>query len=140
MSDNEKLITPERVPEFVRLYTNVAYLMGAVTDHLMQNAGFYIEKAGFAVKQSTKKRLKLAIDTTNMAQRAWGMFAKEIYDSAEEREYLMNDVKWFADLVIIAADRAGDNPKRREMVRNALLRMRSELNIYKSKPNNNEKV
>lgn len=122
-----------RVPERERIIANIAYLMGDVTDSLMLDAQFYVRAAGYDLKQRIKQRWRRAVEATAAARRAWKEFATDMYDPthADTVEGWCNDSDWYADIILLIADRTGDDPQRRDMVRRYLLRLRSELHIYK---------
>lgn len=126
---DEVLVDPKRIPDEVRILTNVAYMMGDVTDTLMMDAEWRVHKLGFNLKHDCKRRWKLAVEATDKAKRAWAQFAKEMYN-LEDAEAACDDSDWFADIILLIADRVGDNDKRQDMVRNMLLRLKSETNIY----------
>ena len=129
MKQEEKLVPPEQIPEATRILTNVAYLMGDVTSTLMLNAETRVQQLGFGMKQGLKQRLKYALEATHRAPRAWDSFAKELYgiecadDACECSDY-------YAEMVLLIADRTGDNDEYRDKVRRALLRMKSDRHIY----------
>ena len=126
----EPLASPRLIPERERILTNVAYLMGDVTDTLMLDAYCRVYRAGFDMKQSIKQRWRYAVDATHRAERAWKQLMKELYEHDSDTEALCEESDWFADMIVLIADRAGDDPKRREMIRRQLLRMKSTLGIY----------
>ncbi len=129
MKRKEELETAERIPEATRILTNVAYLMGDVTATLMLNAETRVTRLGFGMKQGLKQRMKYALEATHRARRAWENFSTELYgiecadDACECSDY-------FADIVLLIADRTGDNDEYRDKVRRALLRMKSDRHIY----------
>lgn len=129
MKQEEKLVPREQIPEATRILTNVAYLMGDVTSTLMLNAETRVERLGFGMKHGLKQRLKYALEATHRARRAWDCFAQELYgiecadDACECSDY-------YADIVLLIADRTGDNDEYRDKVRRALLRMKSDRHIY----------
>lgn len=129
MKQKEELVPREQIPEATRILTNVAYLMGDVTSTLMLNAETRVERLGFGMKHGLKQRLKYALEATHRARRAWDSFAKELYciecadDACECSDY-------YADIVLLIADRTGDNDEYRDKVRRALLRMKSDRHIY----------
>lgn len=126
---DEVLVDPKRIPDEVRILTNVAYMMGDVTDTLMMDAEWRVHKLGLNFKHDCKRRWKMAVEATHNAQRAWKQFAKEMY-TVEDVEAACDDSDWFADIILLIADRVGDSDKRQDMVRNMLLRLKSETNIY----------
>lgn len=126
---DEVLVDPKRISDEVRILTNVAYMMGDVTDTLMMDAEWRVHKLGLNFKHGCKRRWKLAVEATHNAQRAWKQFAKEMY-TVEDVEAACDDSDWFADIILLIADRVGDSDKRQDMVRNMLLRLKSETNIY----------
>lgn len=126
----EPLASPQLIPERERILTNVAYLMGDVTDTLMLDAYSRVYRAGFDMKQSIKQRWRYAVDATHRAERAWKQLMKELYEHDSDTDALCEESDWFADMIVLLADRAGDDPKRREMIRRQLLRMKSTLGIY----------
>ncbi len=126
----EPLAAPQLIPERERILTNVAYLMGDVTDTLMLDAYCRIHRAGFDMKQSIKQRWRYAVDATHRAERAWHQLMKELYEKGSDTEQLCEESDWFADMIVLLADRAGDDPERREMIRRQILRMKSTLGIY----------
>lgn len=126
----EQHIPARQIPERERILTNIAYLMGDVTDALMMDAYVYVERAGYGVKQSIKQRHRYAVEATHRAQRAWWQFERELYEKASDTDELCEESDWFADIIVLIADRAGDDPKRRDMIRKMLLRLKSQLNIY----------
>lgn len=129
MKQKEELVPREQIPEATRILTNVAYLMGDVTSTLMLNAETRVERLGFGMKQGLKQRLKYALEATHRARRAWDSFAQKLYgiecadDACECSDY-------YADIVLLIADRTGDNDEYRDKVRRALLRMKSDRHIY----------
>lgn len=129
MKQKEELVPREQIPEATRILTNVAYLMGDVTSTLMLNVETRVERLGFGMKHGLKQRLKYALEATHRARRAWDSFAQELYgiecadDACECSDY-------YADIVLLIADRTGDNDEYRDKVRRALLRMKSDRHIY----------
>lgn len=126
----EEHVPANRIPYRERIITNIAYLMGDVTDSLMMDAYCYVERAGYGVKQSIKQRHRYAVDATHRAERAWHQFERELYEKASDTDELCEESDWFSDIIVLIADRAGDDPKRRDMIRRMLLRLKSSLNIY----------
>lgn len=129
MKQKETLARPEAIPEATRILTNVAYLMGDVTSTLMLNAEGRVQRIGFGMKQGLKQRLKYALEATHRARRAWDSFAKELYD-IECATDACECSDWYADMILLIADRTGDNDEYRDKVRRALLRMKSDRHIY----------
>ena len=129
MKSDEKLVPPESIPEATRILTNVAYLMGDVTATLMLNAEGRVQQLGFNMKQGLKQRLKYAHEATMRARRAWDNFASELY-GLECSDNACECSDWFADIILLIADRTGDNDQHRDKVRRALLRMKSDRHFY----------
>ena len=123
-------VPANRIPPRERIITNIAYLMGDVTDTLMRDAYVYVQRAGYNVKHDIKQRHRYALQATHSAQRAWEQFSRELYTKDSDTDALCEDSDWFADIILLIADRAGDDPHRRDMIRRMLLRLRSTLNIY----------
>lgn len=129
MKSDEKRVPPERIPEATRILTNVAYLMGDVTATLMLNAEGRVNKLGLNMKHGLKQRLRYAYEATLRARRAWDNFAAELY-GLECSDNACECSDWFADIILLIADRTGDNDEYRDKVRRALLRMKSDRHIY----------
>ena len=125
----EVMAKPSEIPDETRILTNLAYLMGDVTDTLLMDALCRVEKLGFQFKNDTKQKWKYALQATRSAQRAWKRFAEEIYQ-LDDADQACEDSDWFADIVVLIADRVGDNEKRQEMVKHMLLRLKTECGIY----------
>lgn len=125
----EVMAKPSEIPDETRILTNLAYLMGDVTDTLLMDAYCRVERLGYQFKNDTKQKWKYALQATHAAQRAWKRFAEEIYQ-LDDADQACEDSDWFADIVVLIADRVGDNEKRQEMVKNMLLRFKTECDIY----------
>lgn len=125
----EVMAKPSEIPDETRILTNLAYLMGDVTDTLLMDAYCRVERLGYQFKNDTKQKWKYALQATHAAQRAWKRFAEEIYQ-LDDADQACEDSDWFADIVVLIADRVGDNEKRQEMVKNMLLRLKTECDIY----------
>ena len=125
----EVMAKPSEIPDETRILTNLAYLMGDVTDTLLMDAYCRVERLGYQFKNDTKQKWKYALQATHAAQRAWKRFAEEIYQ-LDDADQACEDSDWFANLVVLIADRVGDNEKRQEMVKNMLLRLKTECDIY----------
>lgn len=126
---NQHLVPPDQVPDATRILTNVAYLMGDVTNTLMMDAQTRVERLGFDLKQDCKQRWRMAMRQTELAKRAWASFAREMY-ALEDAAQACDDSDYFADLILLIADRVGDNHRRQQMVRNMIKRLKSEAHIY----------
>lgn len=125
----ETLVPPGQVPDATRILTNVAYLMGDVTNTLMMDAQSRVEQLGFDLKQDCKQRWRMAMRQTELAKRAWASFAREMY-ALEDAAQACDDSDYFADLILLIADRVGDSHRRQQMVRNMIKRLKSEAHIY----------
>lgn len=125
----ETLVPPGQVPDATRILTNVAYLMGDVTNTLMMDAQTRVERLGFDLKQDCKQRWRMAMRQTELAKRAWASFAREMY-ALEDAAQACDDSDYFADLILLIADRVGDSHRRQQMVRNMIKRLKSEVHIY----------
>ena len=126
---HEHLVPPGSVPDATRILTNVAYLMGDVTNTLMMDAQTRVERLGFDLKQDCKQRWRMAMRQTELAKRAWASFAREMY-ALEDAAQACDDSDYFADLILLIADRVGDSHRRQQMVRNMIKRLKSEVHIY----------
>ena len=71
----------------------------------------------------------MAVRQTELAKRAWASFAREMY-TLEDAAQACDDSDYFADLILLIADRVGDNHRRQQMVRNMNKRLKSEAHIY----------
>ena len=125
----QTLVPPDQVPDATRILTNVAYLMGDVTNTLMMDAQTRVERLGFDLKQDCKQRWRMAMRQTELAKRAWASFAREMY-ALEDAAQACDDSDYFADLILLIADRVGDSHRRQQMVRNMIKRLKSEVHIY----------
>ena len=125
----QTLVPPGQVPDATRILTNVAYLMGDVTNTLMMDAQTRVERLGFDLKQDCKQRWRMAMRQTELAKRAWASFAREMY-ALEDAAQACDDSDYFADLILLIADRVGDSHRRQQMVRNMIKRLKSEVHIY----------
>lgn len=126
---HQHLVPPDQVPDATRILTNVAYLMGDVTNTLMMDAQTRVERLGFDLKQDCKQRWRMAMRQTELAKRAWASFAREMY-ALEDAAQACDDSDYFADLILLIADRVGDSHRRQQMVRNMIKRLKSEVHIY----------
>lgn len=126
---HEHLVPPGSVPDSTRILTNVAYLMGDVTNTLMMDAQSRVERLGFDLKHDCKQRWRMAVRQTELAKRAWASFASEMY-TLDDAAQACDDSDYFADLILLIADRVGDNQRRQQMVRNMIKRLKSEAHIY----------
>lgn len=125
----QTLVPPDQVPDATRILTNVAYLMGDVTNTLMMDAQTRVERLGFDLKHDCKQRWRMAMRQTELAKRAWASFAREMY-TLEDAAQACDDSDYFADLILLIADRVGDSHRRQQMVRNMIKRLKSEVHIY----------
>lgn len=125
----EVMAKPSEIPDETRILTNLAYLMGDVTDTLLMDAYCRVERLGYQFKKDTKQKWKYALQATQAAQRAWKRFAEEIYE-LDDADQACEDSDWFADIVVLIADRVGDSDQRQQMVKNMLLRLKTECDIY----------
>ena len=125
----QHLVPPGSVPDATRILTNVAYLMGDVTNTLMMDAQTRVERLGFDLKHDCKQRWRMAMRQTELAKRAWASFAREMY-ALEDAAQACDDSDYFADLILLIADRVGDSHRRQQMVRNMIKRLKSEVHIY----------
>lgn len=125
----QTLVPPGQVPDATRILTNVAYLMGDVTNTLMMDAQTRVERLGFDLKHDCKQRWRMAMRQTELAKRAWASFAREMY-ALEDAAQACDDSDYFADLILLIADRVGDSHRRQQMVRNMIKRLKSEVHIY----------
>lgn len=129
MKEQETLVDPKRIPDVTRILTNLAYMMGDVTNTLMMDAEFRVKQLGFNLKHDCKRRLKQAVEDTARAKRSWQAFAAEMYQ-LKDAEQACDDSDFFADIVLLIADRVGDNAERQEMVHKMIYRMKSQVDIY----------
>ena len=129
MKEQGTLVDPKRIPDATRILTNLAYLMGDVTNTLMMDAEYRVKQLGFNLKHDFKRRLKQAVEDTARAKRSWQAFAAEMYQ-LKDAEQACDDSDFFADIVLLIADRVGDNDTRQEMVRKMIYRLKSQVNIY----------
>ena len=129
MEEQETLVDPKRIPDDTRILTNLAYLMGDVTNTLMMDAEYRVKQLGFSLKHDCKRRLKQAVEDTERSKRSWQAFAAEMYQ-LKDAEQACDDSDFFADIVLLIADRVGDNDARQEMVRKMIYRMKSQVDIY----------
>lgn len=129
MKEQETLVDPKRIPDVTRILTNLAYMMGDVTNTLMMDTEFRVKQLGFNLKHDCKRRLKQAVEDTARAKRSWQAFAAEMYQ-LKDAEQACDDSDFFADIVLLIADRVGDNAERQEMVHKMIYRMKSQVDIY----------
>lgn len=129
MKEQETLVDPKRIPDATRILTNLAYMMGDVTNTLMMDAEYRVKQLGFNLKHDCKRRLRQAVADTARAKRSWQAFAAEMYQ-LKDAEQACDDSDFFADIVLLIADRVGDNDTRQEMVRKMIYRLKSQVNIY----------
>lgn len=129
MKEQETLVDPKRIPDVTRILTNLAYMMGDVTNTLMMDAEYRVKQLGFSLKHDCKRRLKQAVEDTARAKRSWQAFAAEMYQ-LKDAEQACDDSDFFADIVLLIADRVGDNDARQEMVHKMIYRMKSQVDIY----------
>lgn len=127
----ETLIPASRIPIEVRLYSNISFLMADVTNTLLMDTLSRVRRAGFDVKQSTKMRFNHMMRALEAARRATHNFTREMYElEADTAEKMADDSDFFADIVLLIADRTGDDPERQRQVKTMLLNMKSKLRLY----------
>lgn len=125
----EKLVPKEQIPKELLIYSNIAFLMADVANTMLSNSLDECRKYGKDFKQDSKLRWNRMNQAIYQAKRATADFSRELYQLPDAAT-AADDSDYFADICLLIADRCGDNNERQEMVRNMLLRLRSEIKVY----------
>ena len=89
MKEQETLVDPKRIPDATRILTNLAYLMGDVTNTLMMDAEYRVKQLGFNLKHDCKRRLKQAVeDTDRTLQRSHELGYNQGKEKGHDEGYL----------------------------------------------------
>ena len=125
----EKLAGRKEVPADVRILTNIAFMMGDVTDTLLVLCQSRVEKFGFDLKREAKRRWGMFVESLKRTRLLAKVFSEYMYE-IERVDDACDDSDYISEMVVLLCDRVGDNLEKRKELRNMLLSMPSEIGVY----------
>ena len=125
----EKLAGRKEVPADVRILTNIAFMMGDVTDTLLVLCQSRVEKFGFDLKRESKRRWNMFVESLKRTRLLAKVFSEYMYE-IERVDDACDDSDYISEMVVLLCDRVGDNLEKRKELRNMLLSMPSEIGVY----------
>lgn len=125
----EKLAGRKEVPADVRILTNIAFMMGDVTDTLLVLCQSRVEKFGYDLKREAKRRWGMFVESLKRTRLLAKVFSEYMYE-IELVDDACDDSDYISEMVVLLCDRVGDNLEKRKELRNMLLSMPSEIGVY----------
>lgn len=125
----EKLAGRKEVPADVRILTNIAFMMGDVTDTLLVLCQSRVEKFGYDLKREAKRRWGMFVESLKRTRLLAKVFSEYMYE-IERVDDACDDSDYISEMVVLLCDRVGDNLEKRKELRNMLLSMPSEIGVY----------
>lgn len=125
----EKLAGRKEVPEDVRILTNIAFMMGDVTDTLLVLCQSRVEKFGYDLRREAKRRWNMFVESLKRTRLLAKVFSEYMYE-IERVDDACDDSDYISEMVVLLCDRVGDNLEKRKELRNMLLSMPSEIGVY----------
>ena len=125
----EKLAGRKEVPADVRILTNIAFMMGDVTDTLLVLCQSRVEKFGYDLKREAKRRWNMFVESLKRTRLLAKVFSEYMYE-IERVDDACDDSDYISEMVVLLCDRVGDNLEKRKELRNMLLSMPSEIGVY----------
>ena len=125
----EKLAGRKEVPADVRILTNIAFMMGDVTDTLLVLCQSRVEKFGFDLRREAKRRWGMFVESLKRTRLLAKVFSEYMYE-IERVDDACDDSDYISEMVVLLCDRVGDNLEKRKELRNMLLSMPSEIGVY----------
>lgn len=125
----EKLAGRKEVLEDVRILTNIAFMMGDVTDTLLVLCQSRVEKFGYDLKREAKRRWNMFVESLKRTRLLAKVFSEYMYE-IERVDDACDDSDYISEMVVLLCDRVGDNLEKRKELRNMLLSMPSEIGVY----------
>lgn len=125
----EKLAGRKEVPADVRILTNIAFMMGDVTDTLLVLCQSRVEKFGYDLRREAKRRWNMFVENLKRTRLLAKVFSEYMYE-IERVDDACDDSDYISEMVVLLCDRVGDNLEKRKELRNMLLSMPSEIGVY----------
>lgn len=125
----EKLAGRKEVPADVRILTNIAFMMGDVTDTLLVLCQSRVEKFGYDLRREAKRRWNMFVESLKRTRLLAKVFSEYMYE-IERVDDACDDSDYISEMVVLLCDRVGDNLEKRKELRNMLLSMPSEIGVY----------
>lgn len=125
----EKLAGRKEVPSDVRILTNIAFMMGDVTDTLLVLCQSRVEKFGYDLRREAKRRWNMFVESLKRTRLLAKVFSEYMYE-IERVDDACDDSDYISEMVVLLCDRVGDNFEKRKELRNMLLSMPSEIGVY----------
>lgn len=125
----EKLAGRKEVPSDVRILTNIAFMMGDVTDTLLVLCQSRVEKFGYDLRREAKRRWNMFVESLKRTRLLAKVFSEYMYE-IECVDDACDDSDYISEMVVLLCDRVGDNLEKRKELRNMLLSMPSEIGVY----------
>lgn len=125
----EKLAGRKEVPADVRILTNIAFMMGDVTDTLLVLCQSRVEKFGYDLKREAKRRWNMFVESLKRTRLLAKVFSEYMYE-IERVDDACDDSDYISEMVVLLCDRVGDNLEKRKELRDMLLSMPSEIGVY----------
>lgn len=125
----EKLAGRKEVPSDVRILTNIAFMMGDVTDTLLVLCQSRVEKFGYDLRREAKRRWNMFVESLKRTRLLAKVFSEYMYE-IERVDDACDDSDYISEMVVLLCDRVGDNLEKRKELRNMLLSMPSEIGVY----------
>ena len=125
----EKLAGRKEVPADVRILTNIAFMMGDVTDTLLVLCQSRVEKFGYDLRREAKRRWGMFVESLKRTRLLAKVFSEYMYE-IERVDDACDDSDYISEMVVLLCDRVGDNLEKRKELRNMLLSMPSEIGVY----------
>ena len=125
----EKLAGRKEVPADVRILTNIAFMMGDVTDTLLVLCQSRVEKFGYDLKREAKRRWGMFVESLQRTRLLAKVFSEYMYE-IERVDDACDDSDYISEMVVLLCDRVGDNLEKRKELRNMLRSMPSEIGVY----------
>ena len=125
----EKLAGRKEVPADVRILTNIAFMMGDVTDTLLVLCQSRVEKFGYDLRREAKRRWNMFVESLKRTRLLAKVFSEYMYE-IERVDDACDDSDYISEMVVLLCDRVGDNLEKRKELRDMLLSMPSEIGVY----------
>lgn len=125
----EELAGRKEVPSDVRILTNIAFMMGDVTDTLLVLCQSRVEKFGYDLRREAKRRWNMFVESLKRTRLLAKVFSEYMYE-IERVDDACDDSDYISEMVVLLCDRVGDNLEKRKELRDMLLSMPSEIGVY----------
>lgn len=129
LSHGERTVNVGAIPPETRFLTNITFLLGDVIDSMLIEVCYRVNRCNCDLKHTSKMRWKNAITQLRAAQRAFKAFSAEIYQ-LENTEQACDDSDYVRNLLVLIADRVGDDEEAQLKLKLMIENMPSRCGFY----------